>query len=122
MEDYIAFLTFVCIIGVVFLFLIWHRLGILKDLYNLLYAYINQVMLRLEEFNPDEVKILRYLLLDLDKIMPFIVEKKQYEKRKWDFEEEDRKQEEEMRNDVEFMRFCDKIDKEKEKKKDDETL
>ena len=104
MEDYIAFLTFVCIIGVVFLFLIWHRLGILKDLYNLLYAYINQVMLRLEEFNPDEVKILRYLLLDLDKIMPFIVEKKQYEKRKWDFEEEDRKQQEEMRDDIEFMR------------------
>ena len=103
----------------ILLFMIWYRLGILKDLYNLLYAYINQVMLRLEEFNPDEVKILRYLLLDLDKIMPFIVEKKQYEKRKWDFEEEDRKQEEEMRNDVEFMRFCDKIDKEKEKKKEE---
>ena len=36
--------------------------------------------------------------------MPFIVEKKQYEKRKWDFEEEDRKQQEEMRDDIEFMR------------------
>ncbi len=78
-------------------------------------------MLRLEEFNPDEVKVLRYLLLDLDKIMPFIVEKKQYEKKIWDFEAEDRKQEDELRRDVEFTRFSDKIEKErKEKKKQDD--
>lgn len=104
------------IIIAVLLFMIWYRLGILKDLYILLHAYINQVMLRLEEFNPDEVKILRYLLLDLDKIMPFIVEKKQYEKKIWDSEEEERKEEEEIRRDIEFVRFSDKIEKERKEK------
>lgn len=107
----------------VLLFMIWYRLGTINDTYNLLYKYFNEMMLRFEEFNKEDFKVLRYLIYDLDKIMPFIVEKKQYEKRKWDFEEEDRKQEEEMRIDVESMRFSDKIEKErkeKEKKKQDD--
>lgn len=107
----------------VLLFMIYYRLGTINDTYNLLYKYFNEMMLRFEEFNKEDFKVLRYLIYDLDKIMPFIVEKKQYEKRKWDFEEEDRKQEEEMRDDVEFMRFSDKIEKErkeKEKKKQDD--
>ena len=107
----------------VLLFMIYYRLGTINDTYNLLYKYFNEMMLRFEEFNKEDFKTLRYLIYDLDKIMPFIVEKKQYEKRKWDFEEEDRKQEEEMRIDVESMRFSDKIEKErkeKEKKKQDD--
>lgn len=107
----------------VLLFMIFYRLGTLNHTYNLLYKYFNEMMLRFEEFNKEDFKVLRYLIYDLDKIMPFIVEKKQYEKRKWDFEEEDRKQEEEMRIDVESMRFSDKIEKErkeKEKKKQDD--
>lgn len=105
----------------VLLFMIWYRLGTINDTYNLLYKYFNEMMLRFEEFNKEDFKVLRYLIYDLDKIMPFIVEKKQYEKRKWDFEEEDRKQEEEMRIDVESMRFSDKIEKERKEKEKKET-
>ena len=81
----------ITLIIAVLLFMIWYRLGTINDTYNLLYKYFNEMMLRFEEFNKEDFKVLRYLIYDLDKIMPFIVEKKQYEKRKWDFEEEDRK-------------------------------
>lgn len=103
----------------VLLFMIYYRLGTINDTYNLLYKYFNEMMLRFEEFNKEDFKVLRYLIYDLDKIMPFIVEKKQYEKRKWDFEEEDRKQEEEARIDMEFMKDHTRY-WEEQKKKDKE--
>ena len=94
----------------VLLFMIYYRLGTINHTYTLLYKFINQVMLRLEEFNPDEVKTLRYLLLDLDKIMPFIVEKKQYESREWDLDKDRLK---ENLRDREEMKFFDELDKNK---------
>lgn len=103
----------------VLLFMIYYRLGTINDTYNLLYKYFNEMMLRFEEFNKEDFKVLRYLIYDLDKIMPFIVEKKQYEKRKWDFEEEERKEEEEARIDMEFMKDHKRY-WEEQKKKDKE--
>ena len=103
----------------VLLFMIWYRLGTINDTYNLLYKYFNEMMLRFEEFNKEDFKVLRYLIYDLDKIMPFIVEKKQYEKRKWDSEEEERKEEEEARIDMEFMKDHTRY-WEEQKKKDKE--
>lgn len=99
----------------ILLFMIFIRLGTINHTYNLLYQFINQMMLRLEEFNPDEVKTLRYLLLDLDKIMPFIVEKKQYESKKWDLEKERLK--EDLRTEEE-IRFFDELDKKKNEKEE----
>ena len=103
----------------VLLFMIWYRLGTINDTYNLLYKYFNEMMLRFEEFNKEDFKVLRYLIYDLDKIMPFIVEKKQYEKRKWDSEEEERKEEVEARIDMEFMKDHTRY-WEEQKKKDKE--